>query len=75
MKGRPHAFANFKLIDGDRERLERISAAKRDLVVCGEPYALIAERLRVPLGTVKSRTHRARVALLNQRRRDAEATL
>lgn len=60
-------FHNFKIEPSDQPLLEQMTALKRDLLTSKENYASFAERHNVPLGTVKSRMHRARVELIRRR--------
>ena len=64
-------FHNFKIEPSDQPLLEQMTALKRDLLTSKEDYASFAARHNVPLGTVKSRIHRARAELM--RLRDAAA--
>lgn len=59
--------ANFNLKDGDDALMHKLtlrhSAILKSSAVHSGKYNLIAEELQIPLGTVRSRLHRARAAL------------
>lgn len=57
-------FYSFKILPGDGPLLEKLTQQHRDVIVTNDTMANIAARHNVPVGTVKSRRHRARAALV-----------
>jgi DNA-directed RNA polymerase specialized sigma24 family protein len=58
---------NFQLTDEDNALLLRISEPHRKILSMHGSYAQIGQELNMPLGTVRSRLHRARKALAQLR--------
>jgi len=54
----------FILADTDKALVERLPENYRVILLESGPYTEIAVRLRIAVGTVKSRLNRARTALL-----------
>jgi DNA-directed RNA polymerase specialized sigma24 family protein len=68
---RNQKFSGFEVEEGDRELLSRLSEEHRALLLADGSYKDKAEQLGIPLGTVRSRLHRAR-AILELLRHDAD---
>jgi DNA-directed RNA polymerase specialized sigma24 family protein len=66
---RKQRFLRFKLQPGDESLLELMPARQRDLINASGSYQELAQRFGMPIGTVRSRLHRARAAL--EKLRDA----
>jgi len=64
---RQYRYLRFKLLPGDEALLPHLSEDRRALVMAEGTYGEIAERFGIPIGTVRSRLHRAR-ALISQLR-------
>lgn len=60
---REQKFFRFELQPGDRVLLDRLSAEQRNVLLTSGSYKDRAEKLNIPVGTVRSRLHRARSAL------------
>lgn len=60
---RQQKYQNFKLRDGDEALLEFLPRRQRELLTAEGSYQDIAGRFGIPIGTVRSGLHRARVAL------------
>ena len=60
---REQKFLRFRLEAGDMELLDQMPAPYRDALLASGSYKERAERLNIPLGTLRSRLHRARAAL------------
>lgn len=62
---------NFKMTDADHAHLPKLPANQRkailELDTAGGSYQMVADALQLNIGTVKSRIHRARSALLQMR--------
>ena len=56
-------YYRFELRPGDAELLEQLSAEQRDALLSTGSYQERAQALNIPIGTVRSRLHRARAAL------------
>ena len=56
-------YLNFALFSGDSELLPALSEEQRAVLTVSGPYKERAEKLGLPIGTVRSRLHRARAAL------------
>lgn len=61
---RQQSFLRFTLEPGDEARLEQLTQGQRELVMAKGGYKELSERFNIPLGTVRSRLHRARAALI-----------
>jgi DNA-directed RNA polymerase specialized sigma24 family protein len=64
---RQQKYLNFKLVSGDEALLELLPQKQRELLTAEGSYQDIAARFGLPIGTVRSRLHRARVALVQLR--------
>jgi DNA-directed RNA polymerase specialized sigma24 family protein len=62
-KRRRQTFLQFKLRPSDGALLDLLPAKYRELLISDGSYKERSERLGIPIGTVRSRIHRARVAL------------
>ena len=60
---RQQKYLNFRLLSGDEALLELLPQRQRELLLAEGSYQDIASRFGLPIGTVRSRLHRARVAL------------
>ena len=60
---REQKFFRFKLEPADMELLDQLPAAQREALLSEGSYQDRAARLNIPLGTLRSRLHRARAAL------------
>jgi DNA-directed RNA polymerase specialized sigma24 family protein len=69
---RNQKFSGSEVGERDRELLSRLSGDHRALLLADGSYKDKAEQLGIPIGTVRSRLHRAR-ASLELLRRDADA--
>ena len=56
-------YLNFAFLSGDSELLSSLSEEQRAVLTASGPYKERAEKLGLPIGTVRSRLHRARAAL------------
>jgi DNA-directed RNA polymerase specialized sigma24 family protein len=56
-------YLRFKLQPGDRELFDLLPAPQRELIEAEGSYMELARRFNLPIGTVRSRLHRARAAL------------
>jgi len=70
---RHQKFLRFEIQERDRELMSSLSEKHRALLLADGSYKDKAEKLGIPLGTVRSRLHRARVSL-ELLRQNAEAT-
>jgi DNA-directed RNA polymerase specialized sigma24 family protein len=68
---RGQRFLGFKLQPGDQALLERLSEGQRELLLADGTYKERADRFNLPIGTVRSRIHRARVLLEHLRAENA----
>jgi hypothetical protein len=68
---RQQKFSDFKLQPGDSALLPSLSAEQRTVLECEGQYKDRAQQLGLPIGTVRSRLHRARAALLRLREEQA----
>ena len=66
---RQQRFLRFQLQPGDEALLDHLSENQRALLLSDGSYKERAERFGLPVGTVRSRLHRAR-AMLEQLRQD-----
>lgn len=62
-----HQFSDFSLEEADELLLDRLLPRHRAILVMPGNYRALAKALAVPIGTVKSRLHRARAALIKLR--------
>jgi len=70
---RQQKYMNFKLRSEDKALLEFLPERQRELLTAEGSYQEIASRFGLPIGTVRSRLHRARAALEKLRQsHDAE---
>ncbi len=61
-------FRNVTITHEDAQLLPELSAEHREILVAlPRSYAELATHLKVPVGTVRSRLHRARAALVKLR--------
>ena len=60
---RAQRYLQFRLQPGDAELLEQLSEPHRAILLFHGSYQECSEALNIPLGTVRSRLHRARAAL------------
>jgi DNA-directed RNA polymerase specialized sigma24 family protein len=60
---RQQKYMNFKLRSEDKALLELLPERQRELLTAEGSYLEIASRFGLPIGTVRSRLHRARAAL------------
>lgn len=58
---------NFEIAESDLPLLDKLAKIHRDVLLTHGDYASRALALNIPLGTLKSRLHRARKELLKQR--------
>lgn len=61
-------FRGFRPTDQDEELLDQLEPPHRDILRASGSYREISESLNIPLGTVRSRMHRARSALVALRK-------
>lgn len=61
---RQQRFLRFKLQPGDEANLSQLTESQRQLISAEGGYKELSERFNMPLGTVRSRLHRARAALI-----------
>jgi DNA-directed RNA polymerase specialized sigma24 family protein len=54
----------FQILPSDSQLLEQMSKEHRDILTATGTYVQIAEALKIPVGTVKSRFNRARSRLI-----------
>lgn len=67
-------FRNFTITHEDAQLLPKLSAEHREILAAlPRSYTELATDLKVPIGTVRSRLHRARAALAKLRERKATA--
>jgi hypothetical protein len=64
---RRYHFLRFKLQPGDEAFISHLPEEQRALLLAEGTYADKAARFNIPLGTVRSRLHRARAAVARQR--------
>ena len=64
---RPQPFGNFDLRDSDDSLIAQMTPKHQAILWCKGGYTEIAQKLNIPLGTVRSRLHRARAALVMMR--------
>lgn len=61
-------FRNFTITQEDAQLLPQLSDEHREILAAlPRSYAELATDLKMPIGTVRSRLHRARVALVKLR--------
>jgi hypothetical protein len=60
---RPQALGNFQLRESDECLIAQMTLEHQAILRSEGAYAATAQKLRIPLGTVRSRLHRARAAL------------
>jgi DNA-directed RNA polymerase specialized sigma24 family protein len=60
---RPLKYLRFKLQPGDKELFDLLPPRQRELIEAEGSYLDLARRFNLPIGTVRSRLHRARAAL------------
>jgi DNA-directed RNA polymerase specialized sigma24 family protein len=60
---RQQKYLRFELQPGDMELLDHLPAPQREALLCSGNYQERADKLGIPLGTLRSRLHRARAAL------------
>ena len=60
---REQKFLRFKLEPGDYALLDQLPAPQREVLLTDGSYQSRAEKLNIPVGTLRSRLHRARAAL------------
>lgn len=58
---------NVEISESDLPLIEKLSRRHRDVLLTQGGYASRAQALNIPVGTVKSRLHRARKELLKHR--------
>ncbi len=63
MKNGRHHFHGFRLTESDMALLPMLADWQRQILTTKGGYRDIADQLSLPLGTVRSRLHRARAAL------------
>ena len=64
---RAQRFSQFALLPGDEELIGRLPEAHQAILALTGSYQEIGEQLGLPGGTVRSRLHRARAALVKLR--------
>jgi hypothetical protein len=64
---RRYHFLRFKLEPGDEKFINRLPEEQRVLLLAEGTYLAKATRLNIPVGTVRSRLHRARTAVARMR--------
>ena len=62
---------NFKVIDADAPLIDRLKPQYQAVLRATGRYTDRAAQLQIPVGTVRSRLHRARAALTKLRARQA----
>ncbi len=72
--GRQRRQRFFPLTEQDEPLLAQLSPRYVEILRQEGQMADIATRLSLPIGTVKSRLHRARAALMTMRRQQASST-
>jgi DNA-directed RNA polymerase specialized sigma24 family protein len=60
---REQKYLRFTLQPGDTHLLDQLPAPQREALLCDGSYVERAEKLGIPVGTLRSRLHRARAAL------------
>ncbi len=70
---RSSRYLNFKLQPGDEALLDLLPQRQSELMTAEGSYQEIAQRFNLPIGTVRSRLHRARAALEKLRESQAQA--
>ena len=68
---RSQKFLHYKLQPGDAALLEQLPKRQAELILAEGSYQDMANRFNLPIGTVRSRLHRARAAL--EKLRDGHA--
>jgi len=71
---RRQKYLHFKLRSEDQALMALLPQMQRELLTAEGSYRDIASRFGVPIGTVRSRLHRARVALEKLRHDNGEET-
>ena len=64
---RAQRYLQFKMQPGDEAFLDQLSEGQRQLVTAEGSYQELAARFNLPLGTVRSRLHRARARITQLR--------
>jgi len=70
---RSQKYQGFALQPDDQELINQLSATQQEILLAKGDYSELSSQLGIPLGTVRSRLHRARAALtkLRQGRNDS----
>jgi DNA-directed RNA polymerase specialized sigma24 family protein len=64
---------NFEVTADDLPLLEKLRRRHREILLATGTYRELAETLKIPIGTVRSRLNRARAALMKLRDQAKEA--
>jgi DNA-directed RNA polymerase specialized sigma24 family protein len=64
-------FARFQILETDAPLINHLTAEHRALIERKSDYKGVAAELGLPVGTVKSRIHRARASLVKLREQAA----
>jgi DNA-directed RNA polymerase specialized sigma24 family protein len=64
---RSQKYQGFALQAGDQELINQLSARQQEILLAKGDYSELSSQLGIPLGTVRSRLHRARAALTKLR--------
>jgi DNA-directed RNA polymerase specialized sigma24 family protein len=64
---RVQRFSHFALEPGDEELISQLPELHRSMLALSGSYQEIGQKLNLPGGTVRSRLHRARAALVKMR--------
>lgn len=57
-------MAKFEITHADQPLLEKLSESHREIILASGQMHVIADNMGIPVGTVKSRLHRARMVLV-----------
>jgi DNA-directed RNA polymerase specialized sigma24 family protein len=69
---RPQKYLHFSFAEGDEALIERLPPAQQKVLKSPGTYEQRAQDLGVAIGTVRSRLHRARAALIRLREIEAQ---
>lgn len=60
-------LTDFAVTNADGPLIDKLPMAQQEVLMATGSYQAIADALKLPIGTVKSRLYRARTALLGMR--------